>query len=111
MIVAGTIGRPVRRLRRRQPHKGLLQVAEGPPAASTDKTGGGTIMDDKNSVSRRALLRGMAVTGAGFTLAASGLPVLGEDKPKPDAPLPVGDAGKLTVIHRTEYFEAAQTAF
>src|SRR6185503_10880657 len=28
-----------------------------------------------------------------------------------DNPLPVGAAGKLTVIHRTEYFEAAQTRF
>ncbi len=68
-------------------------------------------MDDKNSVSRRALLRGTAATGAGLVLAAHGLPVFAEDKPKPDAPLPVGSSGKLTVIHRTEYFEAAQTAF
>lgn len=68
-------------------------------------------MDDKNSVSRRALLRGMAATGAGVTLAASGLPAFAQDAPKPDDALPVGAAGKLTVIHRTEYFEAAQTAF
>src|SRR6185312_8086390 len=41
-----------------------------------------------------------------------GLPALAQDaKPAPDAPLPVGGSGKLTVIHRTEYFEAAQTAF
>ena len=46
-----------------------------------------------------------------FLPAGSGLPVFGQDAPKPDAPLPVGEAGKLTVIHRTEYFEAAQTAF
>ena len=67
-------------------------------------------MDDKNSVSRRAILLGMAATGAGATLAVSGLPAWAQDA-KPDAPLPVGDASKLTVIHRTEYFEAAQTAF
>jgi multiple sugar transport system substrate-binding protein len=67
-------------------------------------------MDDKNSVSRRALLRGMAATGAGLTLAANGLPVFAQDA-KPDEALPVGGSGKLTVIHRTEYFEAAQTAF
>ncbi len=67
-------------------------------------------MDDKNSVSRRALLRGMAATGAGLTLAANGLPALAQDA-QPDAALPVGGSGKLTVIHRTEYFEAAQTAF
>ncbi len=67
-------------------------------------------MDDKNSVSRRALLRGMAATGAGVTLAANGLPAFAQDA-QPDAALPVGGSGKLTVIHRTEYFEAAQTAF
>ena len=68
-------------------------------------------MDDKNSVSRRALLQGMAATGAGITLAAGGLPAFAQEAPKPDEALPVGAAGKLTVIHRTEYFEAAQTAF
>jgi multiple sugar transport system substrate-binding protein len=67
-------------------------------------------MDDKNSVSRRALLRGMAATGGGMVLAAS-LPAWAQDAPKPDEALPVGGSGKLTVIHRTEYFEAAQTAF
>ena len=68
-------------------------------------------MDDKNSVSRRALLRGMAATGGGMILAANGLPAFAQDAPKPDEALPVGASGKLTVIHRTEYFEAAQTAF
>ena len=67
-------------------------------------------MDDKNSVSRRALLRGMAATGGGMILAANGLPAFAQDA-KPDAPLPQSAAGKLTVIHRTEYFEAAQQAF
>src|SRR3954468_12206977 len=62
-------------------------------------------------LSRRDLLRGTAAAGAGLIVAGSGIPVLGEDKPKPDAPLPVGTKGKLTVIHRTEYFEEAQTLF
>jgi multiple sugar transport system substrate-binding protein len=66
-------------------------------------------MDDKK-LTRRDMLRGTAATGVGLLAAGSGLPVFGQDQPKPDAPLPVGAAGKLTVIHRTEYFEAAQTA-
>ncbi len=66
---------------------------------------------DKNKFSRRDILRGSAAAGAGLTMAGMGLPALGQDQPKPDAPLPVGGSGKLTVIHRTEYFEAAQTAF
>ena len=61
-------------------------------------------------LSRRDVLRGSAAAGAGLIVAGSGIPVLGQDAPKPDEPLPVGAAGKLTVIHRTEYFEAAQTA-
>ncbi len=52
-----------------------------------------------------------AAAGAGIALAANALPALAQDAPKPDAPLPQGGSGKLTVIHRTEYFEAAQTAF
>lgn len=63
----------------------------------------------KDKFSRRDILRGSAAVGAGIVLGANGLPVLAEDQP--DAALPVGDKGKLTVIHRTEYFEAAQTAF
>jgi multiple sugar transport system substrate-binding protein len=60
--------------------------------------------------SRRAMLRGTAATGAGVFIAGSGLPVFGQEK-APELDLPQGAAGKLTVIHRTEYFEAAQTAF
>jgi multiple sugar transport system substrate-binding protein len=67
-------------------------------------------MSDK-TINRRDLLRSGAAAGAGIMLAGAGVPVLGEDKPKPDAPLPVGASGKLTVIHRTEYFEEAQTLF
>ena len=66
---------------------------------------------DKNKFSRRDILRGSAAAGAGLTMAGMGLPALGQDKPAPDAPLPQGGSGKLTVIHRTEYFEAAQQAF
>jgi multiple sugar transport system substrate-binding protein len=66
---------------------------------------------DKKWISRRAILRGTAATSAGLILAAHGVPGFAQDAPKPDAPLPQGAAGKLTVIHRTEYFEAAQNAF
>jgi len=66
---------------------------------------------DIKKLSRRDVLRGSAVAGAGLLAAGSGLPVMGQDQPKPDAPLPIGTKGKLTVIHRTEYFEEAQTAF
>lgn len=62
-------------------------------------------------LSRRDVLRGTAAAGAGLIAAGSGIPVFAQDKPAPDAPLPVGGSGKLTVIHRTEYFEAAQQAF
>jgi len=67
-------------------------------------------MTDKK-LTRRALLQGTAAAGAGLIAAGSGFPAFGEDKPKPDAPLPVGTKGKLTVIHRTEYFEDAQNLF
>ncbi|MEP7239666.1 MAG: substrate-binding domain-containing protein [Devosia sp.] len=66
-------------------------------------------MVDKN-INRRDLLRGSAATGAGLLIAGAGLPALGEDK-KPELDLPKGATGKLTVIHRTEYFEEAQTFF
>jgi multiple sugar transport system substrate-binding protein len=59
-----------------------------------------------NKFSRRDVLRGSAATGAGLMLAGSGLPALGQE-----LELPKSAAGKLTVIHRTEYFESAQTAF
>src|SRR5688500_9611241 len=65
---------------------------------------------DTKKFTRRDLLVGGAAAGAGL-IAAGSFPAFGQDAPKPDAPLPVGEAGKLTVIHRTEYFEAAQTAF
>ena len=57
--------------------------------------------------SRRDLLRGTAATG--LFIAGSRLPALAQDNK--DQPLPQGAAGKLTVIHRTEYFEQAQNLF
>ena len=63
-----------------------------------------------DKISRRDLLRGTALTGAGLVLAGTGVPAFADDK-KPDMPLPVGASGKLTVIHRTEYFEEAQNMF
>ncbi|GLQ57012.1 ABC transporter substrate-binding protein [Devosia nitrariae] len=64
----------------------------------------------KGKLTRRDVLRGSAATGAGLLFGAHGLPVLGQDA-APELDLPQGAAGKLTVIHRTEYFEAAQAAF
>lgn len=61
-------------------------------------------------LTRRELLRGTAATGAGLFMAGQGFPAFGQEA-APELELPQGAAGKLTVIHRTEYFEAAQTAF
>lgn len=65
---------------------------------------------DSNTISRRKLLQGTAITGAGLIAAGSALPALAQDKP-PELDLPQGTTGKLTVIHRTEYFEEAQNMF
>lgn len=65
---------------------------------------------DFDKISRRQLLKTSALTGAGLAAAGSGLPAFAQDKP-PEQDLPQGAAGKLTVIHRTEYFEDAQTMF
>lgn len=59
--------------------------------------------------SRRDVLRSTAATGMGVFFAGSGLPAFAQDDK--DMPLPEGAAGKLTVIHRTEYFEQAQNLF
>ncbi|MEZ5864320.1 MAG: extracellular solute-binding protein [Geminicoccaceae bacterium] len=58
------------------------------------------------NLNRRQLLRTTAATGAGLWVAGQGLPALGQD-----ADLPESASGTLTVIHRTEYFEEAQTLF
>ena len=60
----------------------------------------------RGKISRRQMLRTSAATGAGIFAAGSGFPAFAQD-----ADLPEGAAGKLTVIHRTEYFEQAQTIF
>jgi multiple sugar transport system substrate-binding protein len=65
----------------------------------------------KNGLTRRDVLRGTAAAGVGLLASGTGLSAFAQDAKKPDAPLPVGAAGKLTVIHRTEYFAAAQDAF
>jgi multiple sugar transport system substrate-binding protein len=62
------------------------------------------------NLSRRDVLRGAAAGSAGLLIGGQGLPAFGQEK-APELDLPQGAAGKLTVIHRTEYFEAAQTAF
>ena len=61
------------------------------------------------TITRRRMLRTSAATGVGLLAAGSGFRVLGQDNQNLD--LPVGSAGKLTVIHRTEYFEQAQNLF
>ncbi|MGN6101608.1 MAG: ABC transporter substrate-binding protein [Devosia sp.] len=60
-------------------------------------------------ISRRDVLRGAAIGGAGLFAAANGLSAMAEDAP--NLPLPKGSSGKLTVIHRTEYFQQAQDLF
>lgn len=60
--------------------------------------------------SRREVLGGAAAAGAGIVIAGGSLPALAQEAPA-ELELPQGAAGKLTVIHRTEYFEAAQTLF
>jgi multiple sugar transport system substrate-binding protein len=65
---------------------------------------------DYKKLSRRDLLLGTAATGAGLIAAGAGLPAFAQDKPK-ELDLPVAVKGKLTVIHRTEYFQPATDAF
>ncbi len=62
-------------------------------------------------ISRRNFLR---ATGTGAALLAAGARVpgvLAQDPTATPLPLPEGQAGRLTVIHRTEYFEVVQTMF
>ena len=60
--------------------------------------------------SRRAVLRGSAALGGGALIAGTGIPAWAQDQ-QPELELPQGAAGKLTVIHRQEYFEQAQVLF
>jgi len=67
---------------------------------------------DSKKFSRRSLLQGSAATGVGLVAAGAGLPAFAQSsEPPPELDLPEGAAGKLTVIHRTEYFEEAQNFF
>lgn len=63
------------------------------------------------SMTRRDFLRAAAGASAGILAVSTGI-ALAEDAPTPTPlPLPESVSGKLTVIHRTEYFEEAQTLF
>ncbi len=66
-------------------------------------------MTDK--ITRRRLLTTSTAMGAGLIATGHGLPAFAQEAAEPEQDLPVGAAGQLTVIHRTEYFEAAQTTF
>ena len=60
---------------------------------------------------RRDMLRGAAAaSSAGLIVSARTTSAFGRATPAPAA-LPQSASGKLTVIHRTEYFEQAQTLF
>ncbi len=61
-------------------------------------------------MTRRDFLRAAAATSAGVA-AAGVIPAFAQDPTPTPLPLPEGAAGTLTVIHRTEYFEEAQTIF
>ena len=63
-----------------------------------------------NKITRRDVLRGGSAVGLGLLAGSQGLPAFAQDA-APELELPTGAAGKLTVIHRTEYFEAAQNLF
>ncbi len=58
-------------------------------------------------LSRRDFLRAAAGTGAALVAARGGI-AFAQDPTATPAPLPQGAAGKLTVIQKTEYFQAAQ---
>ena len=62
----------------------------------------------KFRIGRRGVLLGTASFGAGLLGGGAGLRALAQDA---DLPLPEGSPEKLTVIHRTEYFQEAQDLF
>jgi multiple sugar transport system substrate-binding protein len=62
-------------------------------------------------LTRRDFLR---AAGAGVAFYATGrgfTPLFAQDPTATPAPLPVGQEGTLTLIHKTEYFEQVQTMF
>lgn len=65
----------------------------------------------KHKITRRSFLKG-TVAGAAIAASSGPLRLFAQDNPTPTPqPLPEGSADKLTVIHRTEYFEQVQTLF
>lgn len=65
-------------------------------------------------LSRRTFLRAAAGTGAALLATGGNLSSLYAQDPTATPtplPLPQGAAGKLTIIHKTEYFEQVQTLF
>lgn len=63
-------------------------------------------------LSRRDFLRA-AAAGSGLALVTANgvIPLFAQDPTATPLPLPEGVEGRLTVIHKTEYFEAVQTMF
>lgn len=61
-------------------------------------------------MTRRDFLRATAALSAAMLAAQQGIALAQDPTPTP-LPLPEGAAGKLTIIHKTEYFEAVQTMF
>ncbi len=61
-------------------------------------------------ISRRDFLRATAGTGAGLLAARGGL-AFAQDATATPLPIPQGSAGTLTVIQKTEYFQAVQDQF
>ncbi len=73
---------------------------------------------DLKKVSRRDFLRAIASSGMVVAASAGGVQLVFAQDPtatpaptNTPLPLPVGQAGTLTVIHKTEYFEVVQTIF
>jgi multiple sugar transport system substrate-binding protein len=66
----------------------------------------------KKGLSRRDFLRMASAAGVGV-FAANGtlLNAFAQDPTATPAPLPEGAEGKITLIHKTEYFEEVQTMF
>lgn len=66
----------------------------------------------KRKMSRRDFLRATTAGGVAAFAASSPLSLLAQDDPTATPlPLPEGTEGTLSVIHRTEYFEAVQDLF
>lgn len=62
-------------------------------------------------MTRRDFLRAAAAGTSAAALAGNGIAAFAQDPTATPLALPEGAAGTLTVIHRTEYFEQAQSIF